>query len=1066
MHIDGWSIDSFGALRDVERHGLGEGLTVIYGPNEAGKSTLRHFVLSVLFGFPARNSKLPSYEPPGGGARSGRLFLEADGEQFVLSRLEKRGSRAGNLTLLGPDGTTRSDAELTALLGGLTRSVYDRVFAVGLDELNDLSALTDGDLQDHLLSAGVTGAGRVATKARAELRDRADALHKSRSSSTSVAAVREQLREVEEQLRVAQRSAEELGERREALAAKRARATDLANAERNALTRSKRAERLLELWPHYLDAAAAADELTEMGPAATPLAADAAEVLATRTAAAEASTVEVEQRQSDLDHAVDQLRVLSTGHRPDLAALHPDVSALQHRLGGWAQQEEEVLRRREELAELNRRFAFELDVVGVADSSDLSRIGAAVAARDHLRVTRNAFDEKSGARQRASETVEHHHTELVEAEAAVASGAAAFAGQALDLEGGSIRIEAERAAREALLLEELSTELFELDQRRRDLAVAEGRARGMEIDAASKKGVLLEPHRVLVGAALLLAAGAVVGGIVSGLIAGVVLAVAAVVVAGCALALRNVASGKLSEDSRQGLVAVSNALERRCSDRARMLGFMGLPSLEEVAEQKAIRDQQATALTSLVNAQLRLETARSVAKSNRARLVDLTQQHEAALGAWQDWLAQSGLPAALRPEGVDEWLSHLDQARALDEQIRLAERREHELTAALEMAPKSVLELTERAERASRPVSDGEAGDSERSGRVIPVSITRPGVDSSIGELQAVVAAIAEVVDVAVAAGREVTRLSDQVDVLRSELARATMQKKTAAANLVSIFAAAGVRNESEFRSRIADQDRRAARQQSITEYTRRLDTVSGAQRGDDQAELDRRTPDAWTTERQLALDEIETVTSERDVVLREVGAIEGEVRVIEQSGDLPGLALQREELVERLRRLLREWTLLHMAAGLIGHTLDRYLNERQPAVLQRAETHLATITDGRYSTIRLDPDATGSTPRLQVIDAKGRSHEPRGLSRGTVEQVYLCLRLALAEQHRPALPLLLDDILVNFDPIRAEYATQVLVDVAAGQQVVVFTCHPWVVETMQGVSPQLSLVDLGGRVD
>jgi uncharacterized protein YhaN len=181
MHIDGWSIDAFGALQDVERRGIGEGLTVIHGPNEAGKSTLRHFVLGVLFGFTAGNTKNPLYAPPAGTARSGRLFIESDGEEFVLGRLEKRGSRAGNMTLIGPDGTARSDAELGALLGGLTRSVYDKVFAVGLDELNDLAALTDGDLQDHLLSAGVTGAGRIATQARNQLRSRADNIHRARA---------------------------------------------------------------------------------------------------------------------------------------------------------------------------------------------------------------------------------------------------------------------------------------------------------------------------------------------------------------------------------------------------------------------------------------------------------------------------------------------------------------------------------------------------------------------------------------------------------------------------------------------------------------------------------------------------------------------------------------------------------------------------------------------------------------------------------------------------------------------------------------------------------------------
>jgi uncharacterized protein YhaN len=1059
MHIDGWSIDAFGALQDVERRGIGEGLTVIHGPNEAGKSTLRHFVLGVLFGFTSGNTKNPLYAPAAGTARSGRLFIESDGEEFVLSRLEKRGSRAGNMTLLGPDGTARSDAELGALLGGLTRGVYDKVFAVGLDELNDLAALTDGDLQDHLLSAGVTGAGRIATHARNQLRSRADNIHRARAQSTEVAAIRESLRAVEDRLRIAQQAATDLGERRESLAAKRVRSDELAGRERIALARAQRAERLIELWPSYLEAAEAAATLEEMGDAGVPLPADAAEALGTRLAAVDASGAELETRQGDLDRALSQLKVLEAGHLPDLAALQPDIAALQHRLSGWAQQEEEVLRRGDELTELHRRLEFELDVIGVERASDLARVGAAVAARDHLRVTRSAFDEKAAARQRAAEDLEMQNKELMEAEAAIETGTAALAGTTIDIQHGSIRIESERAAREALLLGELSTELTELDQRRRDLAVAEGKARSFE-EEPSRARSLFEPHRILVAVAVLLAMGAVVVGIMTGAVAGVAVGVTAAVVGGCAFGLRNVGGERLDENGRQGLVAVSNALERRCTDRARMLGFASLPTLDEVAEAKATRDQQAADLAALVTAQNRYETARSTTRAKKQRLAELTQAHETAMGAWQEWLGQHHLPTALRPEGVDEWLSHLDQARVLDDQIRQAERREHELQAALEYAPKAVIELTERAERASRPM-----GGDERSPRVIPVSITPPSVDSSIGELQAVVAAISALVSEAAATDHEVARVRDQVEVLRSEHTRATKARKSAAAELAAYLASAGVLNEAQLRRRLADQERRSALTATIKAFDRRLSTASGAQADDDRAALAERSPDAWTAERASALAESAALNEERDVVLRELGAIEGEVASIESSADLPALALEREALVERLQRCVREWTVLHVAAGLIGHTLDRYLDERQPAVLQRAETHLNTITEGRYRTIRLDPDATGNAPRLMVVDEKGRSHEPRGLSRGTVEQVYLCLRLALAEQHRPALPLLLDDILVNFDPIRAETSTRVLAEVAANQQVIVFTCHPWVVEVMQGVVPDLGLVDLGSRV-
>ncbi len=1058
MHIEGWSIDAFGALSDVERSGIPEGLTVIHGPNEAGKSTLRHFVLGVLFGFPAGNTSYPRYTPPGGAVRSGRLFLQSEGEEFVLSRLEKKGSRAGELTLLGPDGKARSDAELTALLGGLSRNVYDKIFAIGLDELNDLGALTDGDLQDHLLSAGVTGAGRVATRARNDLRNRAGRLHKARSGSTEVAEIRERLRDVEVRLSAAQQAARELDDRREALSAKRRHAADLASSERAATRAAQRAERLSELWPAYLEAADAAAELDTLGTATVELADDAGDTLTWQLAAVESAEAEVATRQDGLDRALAKLGTLEASNLPDLAALGPDLAALQHRLSGWAHQESEANARTEELAELGRRLDFELDAVGIADATELSRIGAAVAARDHLRVTRNAFDEKADARRRAADEVEMQTKEVFDAEAAVRTASDALDNAPADLSAQSLRVESDRAAREALLLDRLSDDLVELEHHRRDLAVAEGGTRDAQQTSDTLSRVL-EPRRVLVALAVVLAMGAVVAGIVVGVGAGVILGVAAVILGASSLAMRQGGSGPLDEDARRELTAKVNILERKCLDSAQILGFAALPELHQVATAKAERDRQSAALTTLVAADNRLGTARAAMRAKKNHLAELAKAHDSALGAWQEWLTEHQLPAALRPEGVDEWLSHLDQARALDDQMRLARRRLAELHSALEEAPKSVIELTDRAEQASRA---GVGGTTH--GGLIPASITPPRVDSTVGELQAVVAAVSDLVGEASATDHEVTRQRDQVEVLRSELERALGARDEATAALAATYEAAGVGDSNEFRRHLAERDRRRTLQATVASFERRLATESGAQADEDRAALAERTPDEWVAGREAATEKARELAVARDEVLLDVGATEAEVTAITESADLATLALAREELIESLRRAIRRWTVLHVAAGLIDHTLERYLDERQPAVLQRAEAHLATITDGRYTTVRLDP-SDDATPRLTVVDDRGRAHEPRGLSRGTVEQVYLCLRLALAEQHHQALPLLLDDILVNFDPERAETTTKVLRDVAKTHQVIVFTCHPWVVEIMGEIAPEAAMVDLVDRV-
>jgi uncharacterized protein YhaN len=58
------------------------------------------------------------------------------------------------------------------------------------------------------------------------------------------------------------------------------------------------------------------------------------------------------------------------------------------------------------------------------------------------------------------------------------------------------------------------------------------------------------------------------------------------------------------------------------------------------------------------------------------------------------------------------------------------------------------------------------------------------------------------------------------------------------------------------------------------------------------------------------------------------------------------------------------------------------------------------------------------------------------------VDQLYLALRLAVAEELTPEAPLVLDDALVRFDDIRLERAMEILKTAAQNKQVILFTCQ------------------------
>jgi uncharacterized protein YhaN len=172
-------------------------------------------------------------------------------------------------------------------------------------------------------------------------------------------------------------------------------------------------------------------------------------------------------------------------------------------------------------------------------------------------------------------------------------------------------------------------------------------------------------------------------------------------------------------------------------------------------------------------------------------------------------------------------------------------------------------------------------------------------------------------------------------------------------------------------------------------------------------------------------------------------------------------LRLALETLSERIAAGVEKYAVLSMAVRLLTLAKERYERDRQPEVMHRAGAALAKITNGRYDRIAavLDTDA------IDVFDSASGAHAPRLLSRGTAEQVYLALRIGLIDQLGDVgagLPVLMDDVLVNFSPDRAEPAARAIADLASRRQVVFFTCHPAAADLLCAVAPDAVRLKIG----
>ena len=157
--------------------------------------------------------------------------------------------------------------------------------------------------------------------------------------------------------------------------------------------------------------------------------------------------------------------------------------------------------------------------------------------------------------------------------------------------------------------------------------------------------------------------------------------------------------------------------------------------------------------------------------------------------------------------------------------------------------------------------------------------------------------------------------------------------------------------------------------------------------------------------------------------------------------GDPALFQARQEALKETLRRRRQEYDALTLALECLEQSDLQIQSRFSPALNQCAGQIAAALTGGKYNAVTITKDFEAA-----AVETGGLS--PRRsltLSKGTVDQLYLAVRLAVCQLALPGedpAPLILDDALTNFDDERMALALRYLLDLSASRQILLFTCH------------------------
>ena len=1022
MRLEELFLDGFGRFHE-QTIGISGPVTVFYGPNEAGKSTMLAFVRAVLFGFPVRGRN-EHYPPLAGGRHGGRIrFSDDRGAVYTLERFA--GARGGSATLVTGAGDPLDVATtLPRLTGQATPDLFKNVFAFSLDELQSEGLMNDSGISDRIYSAGL-GVTRLPEFTKM-LSDRKEDIFRPRGRSQIIAKLLDELESVDQQLQAVLGNADEyrhLAGRQDEILRELAEAT----AELSRLN-ARRTEiaNLLSGWDDWLALANCEARLQEMP--------RFEQFPDNPIARLEGLEERARQGKEDLNDAAKQVRLAGEAASipipgEDLLDDADNIEHIRRARGSFDDSVHDLPERQADLRGLKSVLDKNLEELGHGwGAAELQSFDTSIVTRDQVLRWKQQLSERQAGSQQNRSRLEQSR---------------------LALEG--FQTEAQEAL-EKLPLEPPPLDAAELTERQDALRVCRGRLSDYDRErqrheslrgqlnlltgsgdpANAARGRLNFALLILLGldGVALIAAGILVGGaaLPMGAVGGLVLLAAAVALLFLGKTPQSAApspmAAPLGQQTAQAEAAAAAARELLLESAA-ALRLAEQPNVFALDIAEAHLTSARQTLDVWTAATARVEETSRREKAQQGRVETAAQEHEAVEAAalestqeWRQWLRARGLNETLTADTMTTFLSRVDLTRA-----SLAE-----------------------AQRMFGRVAAIERNIDQFQKRVQTLAV-RHGIKLDPDDQRQLAAAADELIkrlDETQTSVSNRERAKEREKESRQLSERQEQRLNQVGLEIENLLAAGGAADPEEFRRRVRLHEDRQELERRRDEHLRSLERLSGPG-GQFQAfreSLTAADPNRLREESGRLLEQATEADAGRNKLLEERGGIDARLAQLTGEEESSALRIRRNTLLEQLQEQARRWSRLTIAESLLEKTRHKFERERQPSVIRHAQDFFSTVTGKRYTGLF----APLGEQTISVTDATGGSRQPSELSRGTREQLYLALRFGLIREfgeHAERLPVVVDEALVNFDPERARLAAESFAGLSETNQVLVFTCHP-----------------------
>ncbi|NNE01004.1 MAG: AAA family ATPase [Pirellulaceae bacterium] len=1073
MKVKDIHIDGFGVWSGLSVDALPEGMTLFYGPNEAGKTTLMQFIRSMLYGF--TDERREKYLPPVyGGTPGGAIRVTGPGGGYQIRRHHQLTDKnsTGQLTVTGPDGLSQGQHRLSMLLGQIDEPIFTNVFAIGMRELQELSTLDDTAAADELykLSSGLD---------RVSLVDVLRSLRGGRKELIGTSRVEDD--PDQKKLAGLIRKREKLRDEVQDLTGNGRRWSELASLRRSQQHEIEQLTERLGVWDRESRCVEVAtgvyDSWCERGKLAEKIAVLEKEAQPPDEAPSQLLQIEamMQERREKLEEVKSKRRAIR--EKAEQLPISKRMLDLQGRIEAASEQatwvealEEQIERLDQQIEKARNQLAADADRLGMDDVDsetliegdetqlpDLSRQTLAALAGPAKRVKEQAFllkqarNEGMDHKARAEKLGDQLKVTLDRAHASDLQHAIREENEMIN----TLRHRAQLGEH----IDKLKRHYRSLEEESVDLTTAEA----LPLDRL----ILLSAPFIGGGLALTYGLAHVFG--VDWLLTSepdptwgmlyILFGLMSLLVYYFGRQHGQRSTLLDLDDCERQIDTLRRQIREAESEREEV--DSGLPTSGQSIELRLRESEQL-----LVDLEASLptyhahEAAMQAYKSARTRASLASERLKEARRGWTSTLTRLGLSDSMSPASVRKLSDGYEtlqssRRRLLELQAEKEQRRRERQTLSkrIEMLYLEAVELNEEA---------AERVEGEDGGEIAASSVPRRSHKGPLEQLNHLHEELARAQHW-IKRRRDLKEEDQQLK--RSQLGhhraiqRGEQQRR-------ALWAKCGVATPEQFYQMVDSKAALAELRTQHDELSKQIRSIIGAnvQYEDVEHEID----GASAGDLEKRWESLTTKMSETETRIAQLRTQQGELaNEMKHLGEDNRLSIAQLELgcLERqIQATARRWQTLAMASTLMEDVCGTFERERQPETLREASSFLNQLTDGKYTRI-WTPLGTNA---LKIDSHDGNALPLEVMSRGTREAVFIALRLSLAAAYARRgvmLPLVLDDVLVNFDGDRAVHAAQTLKTFAElGHQVMMFTCHEHIVEIFQEIEVEVRMMPPQGE--